>query len=83
MELIQRLDDAKRLWAAWVPACPAPDDRQFLLWARRFSDAQIEKALWRVGTKFKFGMFTVATDHATVHKYTTGLLLNLEREKAA
>jgi hypothetical protein len=77
MTLMQRSSDARLLWNAVVMDTPAPDDRQFIIWSRRFSDSQVEQAFLKAGRKF-------AGQHiepATVHRYVTGLLLNLEREQ--
>ncbi|SDG01018.1 hypothetical protein [Terriglobus roseus] len=76
MTLIQRSNDAKALWNAVVSDRPPPDDRQFIVWARRFTDSQIEHAFLKVGRKFAGH----PTEPATIHRYVTGLLLNLERE---
>lgn len=81
MELLTKIDNLKRLWAAYIPPYPAPDERQLALWARRFNDAALERAFWRTGQKFEFGKFTPSTDQSIVFCYTTGLLLNLEKER--
>lgn len=75
MTLVQRSNDARTLWNAVVSDIPAPSDRQFILWASRFSDGLIERALMKAGRKFAGQKM----DPAVVHKYVTGLLLNLER----
>jgi len=79
MQLIERSREASALWKALMPDLKEPEERQFVLWVRRFSDAQIERAFWRTGNKFRGG----GTEPQTIHKYVTGLLLNLERETAA
>jgi hypothetical protein len=60
-----------------MPKIPAPPDRQFTVWAHRFSDPLIERALWRTSKKFGSSSTVVPV---IVHKYVTGLLLNLEKE---
>lgn len=79
MNLIQRSEDARALWCAIVDHTLAPEDRQFDLWARRFTDAQIERAFMKVDRKFA----NLQVEPETVWRYTTGLLLNLEREGIA
>lgn len=79
MTLIQRSNDARTLWNAIVSDTPAPDDRQFIVWTRRFSDSQIEEAFFKVGRKFAGQKI----ESVIVHKYATGLLLNLQRAQAA
>jgi hypothetical protein len=76
MQLLERGMEAQKLWRIVVPQHPAPVERQFVLWCARFSDAQIERAFYRTGMK-RFN----STDPELVHRYTTGLLLNLEREQ--
>ena len=76
MELIQRSREALALWKALMPDLKEPEERQFVLWVRRFNDAQIERAFWRTSNKFRDG----GTEPETGHRYVTGLLLNIERE---
>jgi hypothetical protein len=79
--LIERSNNAEKLWAALLPHVSAPEQRQFVVWANRFSDPQIERALMR--THRKFAPSAPRQDASTIHKYVTGLLLNLEREQTA
>ena len=81
MSVIQRSKDAEQLWLAMLPHVPQPELRQFVLWANRFSDAQIERAIMR--THRKFAAASQAVDPVVIHKYVTGILLNLEREQHA
>jgi hypothetical protein len=62
-----------------MPGAPAPVDRQFIVWANRFSDAQIEKAFWKTNHKF----MNRAVEPELIFRYCTGLLLNLEKESRA
>ena len=79
MQLIQRSREALALWKALMPDLKEPEERQFVLWVHRFSDAQIERAFWRTSKKFT----AVGIEPEAVHRYVTGLLLNLEREQTA
>ena len=75
MQLIERSREALALWKTLMPELQEPNERQFVLWVRRFSDAHIEHAFWRTSNKFHGR----AAEPETVHRYVTGLLLNLER----
>jgi hypothetical protein len=79
MSVIQRSKDAEQLWQAMLPHVPQPEIRQFVVWANRFSDEQMERAIMRTHRKFAVGAQPVAP--AVIHKYVTGILLNLEREQ--
>jgi hypothetical protein len=78
MTLAERTISARQLWTLVLPDVELPTDRQFALWANRFSDTQLERAFLRVGRKFPHG--GIETD--SLHRYVTGLLLNQEREAA-
>jgi hypothetical protein len=78
--MMQRVANAQQLWNAVLPDCPAPQPRQFVLWASRFSDAQLERAILRSSKRFAGGN-GIAPE--PVHRYVTGTLLNLEREQSA
>src|ERR1017187_9798871 len=77
--LIERSHNAEQLWAALLPHVPAPETRQFVIWASRFTDPQIERALMR--THRKFAPSAPPQEATTIHRYVTGPLLNLEREQ--
>jgi hypothetical protein len=79
--LMQRVANAQQLWCAVLPNCPAPPTRQFVLWASRFSDEQLERAIMRSSRRFAGGGGVIA--HDVIYRYVTGTLLNLEREQAA
>jgi hypothetical protein len=81
MSLIDRSKSAGDLWAAVLSHVPAPDSKQLVLWANRFTDAHIEKAFMRTHRRFAPGHMTSATDPTIIHKYVTGLLVNIEREQ--
>jgi ribonuclease I len=59
------------------PHGTAPQPRQFVVWAKRFSDDQIEQAFIKASRKFA----SQDTEPNTIQRYVTGLLLNLERER--
>jgi hypothetical protein len=63
------------------PNIPSQSQRQFMLWTNRFSDAQIERALTRAHKKFAQTQIKYPLEPSDVHRYVTGVLLNLEREQ--
>jgi hypothetical protein len=77
--MMARVSNAQQLWQAVLPNCPAPQPRQFVLWASRFSDVQLERAIMRSSKRFPGS----DTTPENIYRYTTGTLLNLEREQAA
>lgn len=79
MMTMERVTNAQQLWNAVLPECPAPQPRQLVLWASRFTDKQLERAIVRSSRRFQNG----DTEPETIYRYTTGVLLNLEREQAA
>ena len=80
MKMLERAREAQELWRAVIPFCQAPEPRQFILWINRFSDEQIERAFMRASRRFAPEK-TQVPDAAVIHKYVTGLLLNLEKEE--
>ena len=74
--IVDRATTAQTLWGMTFPQGSAPQPRQFVVWARRFPDDQIEQAFIKASRKF-------ASQDAlpdAIQRYVTGLLLNLERE---
>jgi hypothetical protein len=78
MSAIERSRDHEQLWRVMMPDVAAPETRQFVVWANRFTDAQLERAIMRTHRKFAPG--TREIDPTVIYRYVTGLLLNLERE---
>ena len=76
---LQRIENATGLWKLLLPLIPQPEPRQFMLWTNRFTDPQVEKALTRAHKKFAH--IQRQTEPTDVHRYVTGVLLNLEREQ--
>jgi hypothetical protein len=73
--LIERSKASLQLWNLVTP-CAAPDLKQFAIWAYRFTDALMERAILKASRKF-----SGTDDPETVHRYVTGLLLNLQQEQ--
>lgn len=74
--IVNRATTAQTLWGMTFPQGTAPQPRQFILWAKRFSDEQIEQAFLKVSRKFA----SQDAEPDAIQRYVTGLLLNLERE---
>ncbi len=84
MTLIDRASKAQQLWVALLPHIPGPEQSQFVIWANRFTDPQIEQALIRTQRRFAPERIHANPQEAfpaAVHRYVTGLLLNLEKEQ--
>jgi hypothetical protein len=81
MLTMDRIRNAQGLWGVLLPEVTQPEPRQFLLWGNRFTDAQIERAITRAHRKLGQPLSGGLSDAATVHRYITGVLLNLEREE--
>jgi hypothetical protein len=73
---VERALTAQKLWGMVFPQCPAPEPRQFVVWSSRFPDPLMERALLKTSRKFSGQI----PDPEPIHRYVTGLLLNLERE---
>ena len=77
MRLLERAQEAKKLWDTLLPFCPGPELRQFALWTKRFSDEQVERGFFRASRKFspeKVGR----TEPIVVWRYATGVMLREE-----
>lgn len=81
--LIERLNNAARLWRITMPHIPNPDDRQFIRWLDRFDDALVERAILRASRRFSPERMTSRITSDSVHKFVTGLMLNLQHEADA
>ena len=79
--LQERAEAIEILWRDSVP-CEPPDSTQFALWARSFTDAQIQRAFRRTGNKILRRQF-IHHRVPTIHRFVTGLLVNLRNEQAA
>lgn len=77
MLTMARITNAQGLWGVLLQRHPQPEPRQFMLWTNRFTDAQIEKALTRTHKKFAH----LHREPNDIHRYITGVLLNLEMEQ--
>jgi hypothetical protein len=77
--IIDRALNAQKLWDMLLPHVAAPEAKQFVIWANRFGDEILEKVLIRVSRKFPLGTLETVD---RIHRYTTGLLINLETEVA-
>lgn len=82
MSVIQRSKEAEQLWRVMLSHVPQPEIRQFVVWANRFSDEQMERAILRTHRKYSADK-AQPEDPAVIHRYVTGILLNLEREQYA
>jgi hypothetical protein len=80
MLVMERITNAQGLWGILLPNYPQPEPRQFLLWTNRFTDTQIEKAFTRAHRKFAQSQ-AQQPEPCAIHRYVTGVLLNLEREQ--
>ena len=81
MLTMERITNAQGLWGVLLPNCPQPEPRQFLLWTNRFTDTQIEKAITRASRKFAQFQTQQRPEPCDIHRYVTGVLLNIEREQ--
>jgi hypothetical protein len=84
MSLTTRSNHSQELWAALLPHITAPEPSQFVVWANRFTDPQIERAFMRTQRRFAPERVSVNPGEANpiaVHRYVTGLLVNIEREQ--
>jgi hypothetical protein len=63
------------LWRGMLKIEP-PSLEQFVIWSKQFTDAQMERAVFRCGQRFD-----ASADPVTVHKYATGTLVNIKREE--
>jgi hypothetical protein len=75
LTIVERSRASQELWQVVMPCAP-PDLKQFTIWAYRFTDALMQRAILRTSRKF-----TSATVPETVYRYVTGLLLNLQSEQ--
>jgi hypothetical protein len=73
--IIDKARDAMALWRGLLKIEP-PSTEQFIRWAQQFTDAQMERAIFRCRKRFDD-----SSDPVTVHKYATGTLVNIRREE--
>lgn len=72
MNLLDRIDQIKKLWAVMLPHIPAPDPAWLGRWCAA-PDRIIEHAIVRTSKKFPA---TAAPDAATAWRYTSGIIWN-------
>lgn len=77
MTITEKAINAKTLWEMLLPHVAAPEPKQFILWVARFETSLIEKVFMKLQRKFPEGTTETAE---RIHRYSTGLLVNLEVE---
>jgi len=78
--LIERVQNAGTLWRILLGFCPAPSEYQLGTWVRQFSDPELEYAFSRTARKFN-PLRGPCPDTVIVHRYTTGIMLNEQKER--
>lgn len=53
MKLLERIENAKKLWNILLPHVQAPEDRTFGIWCTEFDTKIMEHAFARAGSKFR------------------------------
>ena len=79
MSILQRVDDARRLWALLIPHTAPPSDSWLAKWASAFGDAEIESAFTR--TSRKFHTREDAMSDTAVHRYCSATLRHRANER--
>jgi hypothetical protein len=80
MTIVERCTDAQELWKMFLPFVSAPEPQQLARWANRFPDELIERAFLKTARKFSAKRVRLPLDEADIHRYVTGLLVNLESD---
>jgi hypothetical protein len=77
MTLLEKIENAKKLWGILLPHITAPPEPCFGIWCQ-YDNTCIEQAFSRSGRKFH----DFRGDAESVHRYTSGTLRNMAQQGA-
>ena len=81
MTTLERTEQIVKFWTFAMPEAPKPTNEQLILWAQRYTDAEIEWAIGRAASKFRRGQIEPTPD--AFGRYVSGVLMNERARQTA